>query len=150
MNRKRLHILKRTLLKVAKEPGNLKFDLAMWAVVPSAYIEDDPVDVVAGALAGENYCGTTACACGIAATIPSFKRDGLSLHPDGRVARLHYQGDSNASAAAAFFEIPFDLSIWLFEPTRYPRRQRRNAVAVAKRIGRVLEGFTSPECRSYY
>jgi hypothetical protein len=150
MNRKRLQILKRALLKVADDSGNLQFDLAMWARFPEEYAGRDPVAVVEGALAGANYCGTTACACGIAATIPSFKRDGLGLRPEGNQARIYFGSAVNADAAAEFFEISYELAIWLFEPSRYPKCQRRSPRIVVERIERVLDGLTEPNERRYY
>lgn len=86
-------------------------------------------------------CGTTACAVGHAASIPSFQRAGLKLvsyrmkvSGDGYKAFCPiYKGDYGYLGVANFFGIGVDEAHSLFDPDEYPI-DRRDVRTVAKRI----------------
>lgn len=149
MNRKRLQILKRALLAFKVRSGNAKFDLESWVGVPREYIDEVALKVLKAAIAGKNYCGTTACACGLAATIPSFKRDGFKLLRS--VGNTHaspkFRRYSQFSAPREFFDLTNHETIWLFCPDEYTRRARRDPAAVVKRIDALLAGKVCPVTR---
>lgn len=66
----------------------------------------------------EKKCGTTACACGWATVC--FPRSGLQLVDDtcdDAYAFLSYKGEEDFVAAAKFFGITIDQSVFLFQPS---------------------------------
>lgn len=71
-------------------------------------------------------CGTSACAIGLACTLPAFKRKGFVL---GRIvctsetfsAEPIFENRDGYDAVKNFFGITFDDALWLFCPDRYPR-----------------------------
>lgn len=77
-----------------------------------------------------NLCGTSACALGWAATIPSFRRDGLRLTPTG----VYFGNEwcEGAEAAVVFFDITDDMAYDLFgganrdkTPKQWAKRARK-------------------------
>lgn len=144
MNKKRLTILRAALIGHATNPGNLRFDLRDWATVHRKY--EGATNAVREAALGHNYCGTTACAMGLAASIPSFQRDGLELYgcgsafgiqlaDPGAMFGVHY----GFEAAAHFFAICKDDALELFSPEKYAPAERKNPLAVADKITALLE-----------
>lgn len=142
MNVRRLKMLHRALIRYAQAPGNLGFDLAYWAG-SSEYNQDlmvSPTKVIAAALRGDNYCGTTACACGLAASLPAFQEEGLSMVPSSlfQGVQLAYGAERGFNAAAAFFDIPIYDAEDLFSSLAYLHHDN-NALAVADRIHALLQ-----------
>ena len=86
-----------------------------------------------------NICKTSACACGWATTIPSFRRAGLHLFRrqgnDG--ARLHYERRSGFGAAMEFFGLNLKECYLLFSPEDY---EDATPKMVARRIRRFIKG----------
>ncbi len=144
MNIKRLTILRDALIQYAKAPGNLKFDLDTWGSASSKYAYDNPIKVIRGAMRGENYCGTTACAMGLAVTIPAFREAGLRATPFGEEGLL---GVSYHPPGSGFWGSPlkdvFGISAEdfdeLFMPEKYHPQDRKNPLAVADKITALLE-----------
>lgn len=143
MNKERLKILRDALIEHAKNPGNLKFDLNNWATVKAAYIGENFVDVVRRARLGENFCGTTACAMGVAASLPEFNLKGLGLRGSGSCAGVMFEVNGRDyfgfDAAEKFFGLNFDDADELFSPEKYVGRERKNPLAVADKITALLE-----------
>lgn len=144
MNTKRLTILRDALIKHAKNPGNLKFDLGYWASIPRKYAEHPEREkAVAKAALGENFCGTAACAMGFATTIPAFKRAGLTL-----AVRAYDDGRGMSLDADVIFKGRYDLhgffaisehDFWeLFGSDSYAQKDRTNPLAVAEKITALL------------
>ena len=110
--RGRLGRLEKLLRKNAKNSKGLKFDMGEW-----------------GQSEGKEpglHCGTTACAMGLAAISGEFKKEGLTHkfrgHEDwdGDVTSysveflLKGQSIEGIEAGAEVFDIPLELSGWLF------------------------------------
>src|SRR5690242_9806699 len=77
-----------------------------------------------GTWKSERECGTTACACGHACSIRSFRRAGLHLIPAGwGDFVLRYRGFRSFDAAAEFFELSEHEAEFLFSPSRYEEYQ---------------------------
>src|SRR5690348_14932373 len=85
MNKQRLKTLRDALIKYAGDTGNLRFDLREWTFIPDEYDGEDGTVVVRGAMRSRNYCGTTACAIGLAASLPEFNRAGFSIGQYGNI-----------------------------------------------------------------
>lgn len=144
MNVKRLTILRDALIQFAADQGNLKFDLATFAALPEKYQgERNWLKVVLAAKRAKNFCGTTACACGLAATIPAFRRAGLRMSTppaddtaDG--AGLKFAGLGGWSAIGAFFDIDWCDANELFHENCYENEDRKNPLAVADKITALL------------
>lgn len=75
------------------------------------------------------YCGTSACALGYAATIPAFRRRGLTMQVGGEP---RYGNDFSFDAAVSFFNISHWQSELLFSgvntvrtPKQWAKRARR-------------------------
>lgn len=142
MNKRRLTILRDALIDYAKNPGNLEFDLHGWAAVPEKYwinkgIWDFDFDFDAAiqrARRGKNFCGSTACALGLATTIPSFRRAGLK---DPTCPQFGLE--LGFAAGMLFFEISYMDAEELFSPTTYRWEDRKNPLAVAEKITSLLE-----------
>lgn len=139
MQRKRLEILRAALIEHAKNPGNLKFNLVSWYKVPRKYEESDPFEAVTGARLGENFCGTSACAMGLAATIPEFKRAGLHLEGGWCPDVCYKDSGDGFEAAEKFFGLSMDDAAELFSPSGYVWSDRKNPLAVADKITALLE-----------
>ncbi len=140
MNKRRLKTLRNALEAYNERRKNLRFDLARWAMIDFKYAHEDPAKVVKAAMEGKNYCGTTACACGVAAAIPSFRRAGLRLVRNSEFGDLvlAYLGEQDGEAAMAFFDINRDTMMDLFWPSEYPIQDRRRPLAVVKKIDELL------------
>jgi hypothetical protein len=146
MNVKRLTILRNALIKHAKDQGNLKFDLNDWVGIPERY-QKRGIEAVRGALAGRNFCGTTACAMGLAASLPEFNREGLKLRTVKYDATLAYtfiaddhapDGGDEFSMAERFFGLDRSDACELFSPTCYDEEEHQNPIAVADKITALL------------
>lgn len=130
MNRKRLHIL----AKFLKNVDRTHFDLGTWCTIDGGQIKDGRIAKVG--------CGTTACAMGWAANVPSFNRDGLRLIRTGcRFFPIQpkFKRKTGIDAAVAFFDIDNDSACHLFDPFEYPESQRKSAGAVVRRIEALLK-----------
>lgn len=140
MNKKRLTILRDALIEHAKNPGNLKFDLSTWASLPVKYSTSDPTDAVCKARLGENFCGTSACAMGLAASLPEFNRAGLRLYQCVYSAGISYQNQTmdGFDAGSMFFDIGSNDAYEIFGPLKYLRKDRKNPLAVAEKITALL------------
>lgn len=126
MNKKRLSILARYLKNVPRR----KFDMKYW--VGNADRSDPTKCLVSP------ECGTTGCAMGHAATIPSFKRDGLRLKASWEHGKIfpHYRNNEGFGAAADFFDISFRDSCYLFDPDEYDRYS-----PTPKHVAKRIEAF---------
>ena len=94
----------------------------------------------------KNECGTTACACGWAATIPEFVSDGFTLRGNeaGSSIRFieYYDADedetySGFQAAEQFFNISSEDTYHLFAERSYPD-DSGTLENVVKRIRRLV------------
>lgn len=109
-----------------------KFDLNYWGEARTRYSPaPEHLDIA------KDECGTTACACGWACTIPEFREAGLHLELVSSVWRPSYDlvyekteldrlpmgkvTYTNLSAAAAFFDLSRDAAERLFYPDSYFR-----------------------------
>lgn len=137
MNVKRLTILRDALIAYAKDQGNLQFNLGTWTDIPAEYHDHDPNRVLKRARAGANYCGTAACACGLATTIPSFRRAGLRLDRYGDIYN-ELTGRESLYAVQKFFDITNEDAAELFLGSRYEPEARDNPLAVADKITALL------------
>jgi len=68
---------------------------------------------------GKPACGTVACACGWATTIPSFRKAGFRLVGTEFRPELEYKGSYQFYAAAKFFDISVVDAEYLFHPASY-------------------------------
>lgn len=145
MDRKRLTILRGVLERWATYRGNLQFDLGAWLELPDEYQNQDALKVLQKAISGDNYCGTTACACGVAASIPSFKRDGLTLVRLGTTGQVipRYKSFGNYAAVQEFFGLTMQQTVWLFSPAEYALSLQKSPSAVAERILMLLTNSPS-------
>jgi len=150
MKKDLLTILMVELMKNAANPEGAKFDLRHW------YDSIDGKKPIS--------CGTTACAFGLAALIPAFKKLGLKHDnfvpyilvaklPKGLDKNLYKQGGKfrleALRAASVFFGITPAQAGSLFLDCNYSTQDWRGARgerAVAARIGALLAGvdITSP------
>jgi hypothetical protein len=115
---------KRRLLKLADflEGGSIPRGKFNMKIVAS--------DVENGRLA----CGSSACACGWASIIPSFRRAGYRLSEDGAVSL--YAGHLGWDAVAAFFDIsPDDADDTLFGQ-HFPNSRKACAQRIRKFVAR--------------
>lgn len=125
MNVDRLNKLANLLDTVPPE----KFDLNYWGLVSKVARVPNTLDI------SKDECGTVACACGWACTIPEFREAGLYL---GRTAMLSYSSEyvlkytttsltvpvgkvtyQGIPAAARFFAISEDQAEDLFYSSSY-------------------------------
>lgn len=129
MNRKRLQVLARFLGGIKRK----HFDLGSWCEIDGGKLAGGKIEKVG--------CGTTACAMGWAANVPSFHRDGLRLSRsvDGLMEpRLGRK--TQLDAAEAFFGLTTTEASYLFLPDNYAERELRSPRAVVRHIERVLAG----------
>jgi len=133
MNKRRLMTLAKYLEKVPPK----RFDMNRWVDGEFCGLDEEPA---------HDECGTTACAVGWAATIPSFKKAGLKINN-----RLDPQSGrrKNWAAVQAFFgDISEEQAMWLFSPEdpRYwclsrpketPKKVARRIVAFVKSDGKI-------------
>lgn len=131
MNVKRLTMLRDALIEHAKNPGNLEFDLVCWSLCAFEYETADQNEVVAAARKGENFCGTTACACGLATTVPALRKAGMVLDSNGDLV-------GGFATVEAVFDLSREDSYELFIDTYYEHRDRTDPLAVADKITALL------------
>lgn len=144
MNIERLTKLAELLDKVAAE--RKPFNLSVWVRSPAELVGMDLEDTAtASGLAMEEVasheCGTVACAIGHACLDPWFNEQGLTVDLDGQPK---FENNQSWDAVAAFFEIGWELSIFLFDYTNYEEEQETSAAAVAYRI----RALTASEAQS--
>jgi hypothetical protein len=142
MKVERLKKLRKALVAYNKNRKNLGFNLTTWAAMDFIYESEDPTKVVQAARDGKNYCGTTACACGIATTVPEFRRAGLKIIRTDCGAELSYRGKREFDAAESFFGLSDLEAEHLFYAYSYPESQRKSPMAVVRRIDKMLKGAT--------
>lgn len=86
-------------------------------------------------------CGTAVCAAGLAASLPEFQAEGLSLGRAGSQLYPHYRGYDCEEALQKFFEIPVRWVEHIFMPCTYPvSGDSIHPLQVAKRIMDYLVG----------
>lgn len=150
MNRDRLvdaiEALEEHGYRMTRGTTNLGFDLNYWARVPSDHClaTDDPdylPKIAEKALAGENFCGTAACALGLFAVKKLFGLDLVSvLEPQVRFERkddetVYY----NLDAACQAFDISQAQAALLFLPLSFEAKEGPEAIkAVINRIEWLL------------
>jgi hypothetical protein len=89
-------------------------------------------------------CGTTACACGHACSIPSFRRAGLSIDMRGKeftgiALQLKDERLEDFVAVEAFFGLNREESLTLFHPGKYDDKDVKKPRLVAKRIRELVK-----------
>lgn len=145
---KRLKRLIKELYRAAKnqDKKHFKFDLNVCAVTKEKHT--DAQTAIQKALGKDNFCGTSACAYGIAGSIPEFNRAGLTLKShdsnensdDGNnFFDLHFRHITGHHAAEFFFGLDPKEAEWLFMPCYYRTKQLRDPLAVVARIKFVLK-----------
>lgn len=90
-------------------------------------------------------CGTTACAMGWAATIPSFQALGLHLKvmfSNSKFGVIAYDGTDHFQAAAKFMDLSSDDAEFLFNYKMYPDEVETTRLQVVNRLTDFLN-FTS-------
>lgn len=81
---------------------------------------------------GGAWCGTAACAIGLAMLDKNFQAIGFGIDTNGGPA---YDVARGTKAVCQLFDIPFSAVDYLFMPASYPRQSGKTAAkAVAKRI----------------
>ena len=143
MNTHRLEVLLDYLRTsvIAHTPG--RFNLATWAGNADHPWEGKP----------DLSCGTSACAVGLATTIPEFAEAGLRLavSTTGEDAGLVYDckedGNyySNFRAVEKFFDILPSEANYLFSRGSYENEEDTTADEVADRIKSFLSSFLDDE-----
>jgi hypothetical protein len=84
--------------------------------------------------AGKPQCGTTACALGWASAIPSLRKAGVRLAPDGG-----FVGDSPWGISQKVFGLNLDQHSFLFDNGQtFDMTRRRGVKVVAKRIRKLV------------
>lgn len=124
MNTSRLKTLRRALLE--HEDNGIRFDMGHWW---DKYACDRGEDGTT------HWCGTSACAMGLATEIPEFKQQGLR-----RISNAIFMKDDCGTlikggfrAARQLFDISMSDTFWLFAAGSYKGR-RANAGTVSRRI----------------
>lgn len=96
-------------------------------------------------------CGTTACACGWATTIPSFRRRGFRMHIDKSdgTGIVEFEGEYGFAAAEKFFDLPnYELTAHFFSPDSYSKEYTTNDNAVSpKTVARRLRSYVKNPTR---
>lgn len=120
-----------------KELNNLDFNLHVWIETPDRYKgEVSKKEAATRALEGENFCGTSACAVGLACLLPEFQAEGLMFYsyPVYRTERGYFE---NWEAVRKFFDLDEEDTERLFMASYYdtlhPTREQ-----VADRIEELL------------
>lgn len=138
MNRERMTILRDHLRDNVKDD---KFNLSTWVgndEIPWGGMQD-------------LSCGTTACAMGHAASIPSFQEQGLRLERfhdrfNEKLGRITFNGKVDFDAAGAFMDLNSEETEWVFDPARYRNENETTRMEVVERLTSLLE---SPEETHY-
>jgi hypothetical protein len=141
MKKDRLERLAKELRNFARrKKTNLKFDLGSWVDTTDDYRHEDPTVVARGALNADNYCGTTACACGLAALIPEFNKKGFKLQLDtwGDLATITYKDWEGFAAAEEFFGLTDREAAFVFHPSYYDDLDPNDPKVVANRIMQMV------------
>lgn len=118
-HKKRLLKLAKFLLTVPEEQFNMK----NWALKEKN---------------GKPACGTVACACGWATTIPSFRKAGFRLVGTEFRPDLEYKGSYQFYAAAKFFDITTIEAEYLFHPCSYGGNYNPKIKTVSNRIKKFV------------
>lgn len=87
-------------------------------------------------------CGTSACAMGWAATIPSFQALGLSLMamPGNRqYGQIVYKNTVHFQAAAKFMDLGAEDALHFFSSESYPDGDETTRLQVVARISELLD-----------
>lgn len=151
MHVQRLTELRDVLIDFAKKPGNVEFDLLNWITIPDEHftkaVKRANGDRVAAhllalelAYQGENFCGTAACAIGLACLVPSFQKQRFYWGVWGPT----YIADNGAryndfDAAAEFFNLSLEDTRELFRRYSYDGEESKNPLAVVDKIIALLE-----------
>lgn len=146
MNTDRLLTLARNLRTLPIDPD--RFSMHAWFDT-----SESDKDGLANEVGG---CGTTACACGWATTVPEFRAAGLGLGIPpyalpldgvGRVSIVyrtptvtHY----DRTAVQRFFGIEFYDAEYLFDPSSYPDYESVAPADVAERIEDLVANGSHP------
>lgn len=166
MNVERLRRLETLLRADAANPTGVKFDLGSWAEPDASLRDCDPVGLVTTTDYGKLYwnigaehdlkpvipmsCQTHACALGLAALDPDFKKDGLDYRfvPASRDYAFGmmvptFEGEEGMHAGARFFGISYSDSRYLFEPDCYEDcpREAEGELFVAARVADLIDGI---------
>lgn len=118
------------------EFGNIKFDLSCWFDTEPEYLDHAPSHVAEQALAGNNYCGTAACAVGLACVLPELREEGLRFHNNSPTPK--FERWLAWDAVQMFFDLSAREADLLFGTTSYHPKHRTNPIAVADRIDELL------------
>lgn len=134
MNRERLIRLRDELRAEMKKLSKTRhFDMRTWFRVDEPEVGIEQREVV---------CGTSACALGVACTIPEFRDAGLHLECRRGEYYPKFGEETTYGAAEKFFDITFDQTHFIFDPFYY-RDVDGWAITpdmVADRINKVLDG----------
>lgn len=134
----------RRLTKLSQHLRSLpakKFNLDTWVNQPTVRFGEDIDESKVIDDVNNPECGTTACACGHAATIPEFRRAGLKFTQNYwggneiQYKKPGSKGDASIAfrAASEFFKLENDISDYLFSPDEYPHNAK-GRMAVVNRI----------------
>jgi hypothetical protein len=100
-----------------------------------------------------NHCQTAGCACGWAATLPSFRRRGLALVklPDAYMPRIYFDGLTDFDAVQKFFGLKNSEAEFLFSGGKYIQElDKITPSIVARRIRKfVAAAQKSPDTRAH-
>lgn len=128
MNAQRLLILAKHLEKHVPER---EFDLGYWKKTSSE-------------------CGTVACACGHATTIPAFQELGLVLEEgvdeDGPTFNIKLGNEYGWMAVAHFFDLNYSEAYYLFSSDEYEFEYEVTPKTVAARIEEFVKNDGMPKC----
>jgi hypothetical protein len=106
-----------TLAEHLKTVPTVRFDLHSWSKI-SGMSRASGKEIEKSIK--KNECGTTACACGHAATIPEFKKLGFRFEDNySGVGTITFEDKEEFEAAAAFFGLTYDESEDTFGPNGY-------------------------------
>lgn len=118
------------ILETAHETKQVDFfDLTCWYV---PYHEADPKIPSENLFTGHT-CGTAACALGLACMDPEFKAQGLKM-----ILGPQYFHHQSYLAGAAFFDIDYEDSKYLFRTNAYPDPYLVTPTMVADRVKELI------------
>lgn len=122
--------------------ANQHFDMSSWFVVMEHEPDEHGLHTGRAVTSRDlSLCGTSACALGWAATMPSFKRAGLSM--DSVMATPNFKGRHyGLEAAKAFFDIDLLQAHNLFagvNKDRTPKQWARRARKLIRRWKKEAE-----------
>ena len=131
-----------------KNVSNKKFNLGYWVGHEYNYERTSNVEIVKAVC--DHSCGTTACALGHAASIPSFRRAGLKYFVEYDGADILYKNSHNFVAGEHFFNISLEDSRYLFSPDEYNNGRKgksyviRRIEALIRKSEKELSKFSKP------